>query len=107
MRCLYQRGAGTRPSALQVGKDGEHPAVVRVGLGEAELAEDALDVLLDGAVGDEEGAGDRAVRAALGHEGEDLALARGEGGEPAVAPAATSRTAARNSGTSATRSLRR
>src|SRR5687768_15580696 len=88
MRCLYQRGAGTRPSALQVGKDGEHPAVVRVGLGEAELAEDALDVLLDGAVGDEEGAGDRAVRAALGHEGEDLALARGEGGEPAVAPAA-------------------
>jgi hypothetical protein len=106
-------------SASQVGQDGEHPAVVGVGLGEAELVEDALDVLLDGAPGDEERLGDRAVGASFCYEGEDLALARGEGGEPVVAPAAgeeladdlgveaTSRTAATNSGTSATRSLRR
>jgi hypothetical protein len=52
--------------------------VVGVGRWKAELAEDVADVLFDGALGDREAVGDGAVGAALGHQGEDVALARGE-----------------------------
>jgi hypothetical protein len=52
-------------------------AVVILGGGrEAQLPEDARHVLLDGAFGDDEPLGDARVRASLGHQLEDLALAR-------------------------------
>jgi hypothetical protein len=72
----------------QVGEDGQNPPVVDARLGEAELAEDVLDVLLDRALGDVERPGDGVVGAAFGHEGEDLPFAGGERCEPPVAPAA-------------------
>src|SRR5512132_3278685 len=58
-------------SSTQVGEDGQDPAVVGGGGGEAELAEDAGDVLLDRALGDDQALGDGGAAAALGHEGED------------------------------------
>ena len=71
----------------QVGEHGEHAAVVP-GVGrEAELREDARHVLLDRALGDDEPLADRLVRAALGHQLEHLALARGELVERVVAAA--------------------
>jgi len=51
-------------SSLQVGEDGEHPAVIGVRRLQAELAEDVADVLFDGALGDDEAVGDGAVGAA-------------------------------------------
>ena len=42
-------------------------------------------MLLDGALGDDQLGGDGGVGAALGHLGEDLALARGELGQGVVA----------------------
>ena len=56
-------------------------------LGEAELTEDVLDVLLDRALGDVERSGDSMVGTAFGHEGENLPFAGGERGESLVAPA--------------------
>ena len=62
------RAARPRPEAgarglllarAQVRQHGEHAAVVVLAGGEAELAEDVGDVLLDGAGGDDERAGDR------------------------------------------------
>src|SRR6266851_5036702 len=53
--------------------------------GLAALAEDA-DVLADGRFGDDELAGDRGVGVPLGDEGEDLALARRQGGQRVAAP---------------------
>ena len=53
---------------LEVAQDGEHAAVRLVGRRHVELAEDVGHVLLDGALGDHERRGDRAVRAALGHQ---------------------------------------
>src|SRR6478609_10075335 len=44
--------------------------------GEAELGEDRVDVLLDGALGQHERLGDRRVALALRHLGEHLALTR-------------------------------
>jgi len=57
---------------------GEHPAMIVDSLRERQLAQDATDMLMDGAFADPELAGDPGVRAALGHELEDLALARRE-----------------------------
>jgi RNA polymerase primary sigma factor len=55
---------------------------------EAELAKDARDVPLDRGLRDDEGVGDPLVRHALGHGGEDVALARAQLLErPAAAPA--------------------
>lgn len=61
---------------LEVGEDGEHPAVGVVSLGESELGEDVANVLADGRLRDEELAGDGGVGVSLGDEGEDLTLAR-------------------------------
>ena len=57
---------------------GEHPAMIVDGLRERQLAQDAADMLMDGAFADPQLAGDPGVRAALGHKLEDLALARRE-----------------------------
>ena len=48
-------------SGVEVGEDGEHAAVVVIGGGQAELAEDAVDVLADGLVGDEQPSTDAAL----------------------------------------------
>ena len=53
------------------------------GGGEAELGEDAGDVLLDRALGDDQALGDGGVAAALGHEGEDVELAADLADRPA------------------------
>ena len=60
-----------------------------LGVGQVELEEDRVDVLLDGALGEDERVGDRGVALALGDLGEDLALASGE-----RRPAASARRAA-------------
>src|SRR3954464_2439203 len=76
---------GVRP---EVGEHRQHPAVVVVRGCEAELGEDARDVLLHRPLGHLEALGDALVRTALGHELEHLALARGDalhGVAPAVA----------------------
>jgi EmrB/QacA subfamily drug resistance transporter len=78
---------GRSELGAQVGEDGQNPPVVGVGLGEPELAEDVPYVFLDRTLGDVERSGDGVVGAALGHEREDLPLARCERGEPLVAPA--------------------
>ena len=54
-------------------------SVVVAAAGQAELGEDPGHVLLDGAFGDDHLRGDRGVGAALGHQAQDLALARDEG----------------------------
>jgi EmrB/QacA subfamily drug resistance transporter len=88
----FPTGYIRRPSSgkvlgAQVGEDGQNPPVVGVGLDEPELAEDVLDVLLDSTLGDVERSCDGVVGATLGHEGEDLAFAGRQPGEPLVAPA--------------------
>ena len=55
--------------------------------GQPQLREDARYVLFDGALGDHELFRDARVGAALGHEPEHLALARGELVDGIVAPA--------------------
>ncbi len=55
--------------AAQVGQHSQHSAVVGLALGQPELAEDALYVLLHGAPGDEERLRYGLVGTALGHEG--------------------------------------
>src|SRR5687768_13698254 len=68
-----------RTSAVfEVAQDGEDAAVVGLGRLEAELGEDVRYVLLDGALSDDEALRDPGVRKTLGHQREDLALARGE-----------------------------
>src|SRR3954470_12285308 len=57
---------------------GEDAAVVVLVVLQRELLEDAVDVLLDGALGHPELARDTGVRASLGHQGEHLALSRAE-----------------------------
>ena len=84
------RGGG-RPS------DGRQP----------ELAEDVRDVLLDRALGDHQALGDRRVRAALGHQPEHVALARGQLVERAVVPAAAERAGRRPRGPARCRRRRR
>ena len=73
---------------LQVPQHREHPPVVLRGGREVELGEDRGDVLLDRALGDHERRGDRGVGAALGHQPEHLALARGQRLERVLAAAA-------------------
>ena len=58
--------------------NGEHAAMIVCGLRERQLAQDAADMLVDGALADPELAGDTGVRPALGHEPQDFALARRE-----------------------------
>src|SRR5947208_7557351 len=62
------------PSALKPGEHGQHTAVVGLRGRQAELHEDVRNVLLDRAVGDHERLRDRAVRAALRHQPEHVAL---------------------------------
>ncbi len=64
--------------ATQVGEHREHAAVVLVADGQLELGEDVRDVLLHRPGRDHEAFGDRRVRAALGHQLEHRALARGQ-----------------------------
>ena len=54
----------------------QHPPVLGCALRQVELGQDAADVFLDRALGDEDPAGDTRVGRALGHEGEHVALAR-------------------------------
>src|SRR6185503_1060097 len=77
-----------RSSAVEEREDGEHAAVVGVRRRQPELAEDVRDVLLDRALGDDEAVGDGVVRAALGHQPDDLSLARRELVEHAALAAA-------------------
>ena len=63
---------------LQVGQHREDAAVVGLRGREAELLEDARDVLLDRADREHERVGDRRVRPALGHQLQHLELARRE-----------------------------
>lgn len=53
---------------LEIGEDGEHPAVIARGLGEVELGEDALHVLFDRSDREDKRLGDPGVRATLGHQ---------------------------------------
>src|SRR6266511_2980355 len=76
------------PLSTQEGEHGEDAPVVLGGRREAELPEDAGDVLLDGALGDDEAFRDRLVRPSLGHQFEYLALARRQIAERVVAPPA-------------------
>src|SRR6266540_5029443 len=55
---------------------GQNAAVIVRRVREPELLEDVPHVLLDGALGDPEAPCDAGVRPALGHEGQDVALAR-------------------------------
>src|SRR4051812_36727879 len=82
--------AGVTPpgSPPQVRQYGEHAPVILGSRRQAELGEDARDVLLDGAQRDHEPLRDRLVRAALRHQLEHLALARRELVERIVAAAA-------------------
>src|SRR5829696_1570600 len=73
---------------VQVEQHGLDPPVEVALLGERELGEDRVGVLLDRALGEEEGGGDRGVALALRHLAEDLELARGEGAERRVLRAA-------------------
>jgi signal transduction histidine kinase len=67
--------------ALEEEEDGGDPSVQLQLLGEAELPEDGVGVLLDRPVGDRELPGDRGVAPTGGHEGENLELPRREPGE--------------------------
>ncbi len=76
-----ETGDGSVAGALEEEQDsGDAPVEVDV-LPEAQLLEDAVDVLLDGAVGDDEVAGDAAVALSRRHQGEDLEFSRRESGE--------------------------
>src|SRR6478735_2782907 len=69
---------GGGPSSLQVREDGEDAPVVVGRRDELELREDVRDVGFDGLRSEEESIADRLVRAALGHQPEDLVLALGQ-----------------------------
>lgn len=72
---------GSVAGPLEEEQDGGDAAVQFDVLAQGELLEDAVDVLLDGAVGDDEVAGDGVVALPGRHEGEDLEFSRGEPGE--------------------------
>src|SRR6516162_7234411 len=63
---------------LQIRENREYPPVIVGGTREAELAENAGDVLFDSALGDDELGGDGVVGAALGHQRKHLTFAWGE-----------------------------
>src|SRR5579872_991874 len=66
-------------------EDREHAAVTVLVRYESELAEDAVDVLADGAAADDHRLGDGGIRPAFGHQREDLALAAGQHAERTAA----------------------
>ncbi len=72
---------GSAGGALQVEEHGGDAPVEVDLLGQAELAEDGVGVLLDRAVGDGQLPGDGGVAPPGGHQGEDLELTRGEPGQ--------------------------
>src|SRR5690242_2386000 len=75
----YRRLAVGQTELLpQVGEHREHAPVILLVRRQAELHEDARDVLLDRTKRDDEALGDRLVGAALRHQLEHLALARRE-----------------------------
>src|SRR4029453_1207856 len=65
-------------SVAEQREHGKDAAIVVLAVRQIELAEDRLDVALDGARAEKELLADRAVRAALGDEREDVALAVGQ-----------------------------
>jgi len=70
------RRLGTgRSASLQEGDDRTDAAVIVAGLGQVELGQDAAHVLLDGALGDPQSAGDARIGAALCHQCQHLELA--------------------------------
>lgn len=70
------------PGPLEEEQDRGHTAVEVELLGEPELAEDGVGVLLDGALADDELAGDGRVALPGGHGREDLELPRGQPRQP-------------------------
>src|SRR5262245_30512582 len=80
--CLLDWWLGT-----QKGEDGQNaPVVLRRGR-EIELVEDARDVFLDRPLGHDKVLRDCVVRAALGHQPQDLSLAFAQLGERIATPA--------------------
>jgi hypothetical protein len=73
--------------SLEERDDGEHAAMIIVGLGQRQLAQDAPDVLVDCAFSNPQLAGDPGVGSAFGHELKDLALSRRQLAERIPAPA--------------------
>src|SRR5699024_10107924 len=71
---------------LEIAQHGHDATVLAVDRGKIELGEQGGDVLLHTPGGDEQGVGDRLVRAPLRHQREHLPLARGEGLQRAAAP---------------------
>jgi PAS domain S-box-containing protein len=83
------RRSSPRPAhlpAFEEGEDGEHPPVVLIGLRQVEFLQNMPYVLLDGSLGDPQAAGDPGVRAAFGHQGQHLLLARTEALQGVVVP---------------------
>lgn len=72
----------SRQGALEEEQHGGDPSVELGLLGEAELAEDRVGVLLDRPLGDRQLPGDGEVALTRRHQGEDLELPRRESGEP-------------------------
>ena len=70
------RASAPRSALVEEGQHREDAPVILSSLGHLQLAQDAADVLLHGALGHPQLACDTGVGAALGHEREDLALAR-------------------------------
>ena len=85
LRCGCPHRLRRRRLGLQEGDDGENATVGVGGHGEAELLEDARDVLLDAAFGQEHAGGDRRVRQPLRHQGEDLSFAGAQVADRVVA----------------------
>jgi CheY-like chemotaxis protein len=63
---------------VQERDDGQDAAVIVVGVGQPELRQDAVHVLLDGPLGDPQAPADARIGAPLGHLLEHIALAAGE-----------------------------
>ena len=114
------RGGVSR--GIEVGQDGQHPAVVVVGGGQIELAEDAGDVLGDGTVTEKQPLADGGVADRPSAISESTSRSRGvsrstarlrlnslaiTSGSIAVPPPATRRTASMNWSPPSTRSFSR
>ena len=80
-RALSDRRPASRLLGGEEGEGRLHPLAHFLLLGEIELEEDRVDVLLDPALGQEKRLGDRAVALSLRDLGQHLALAWGEPGE--------------------------
>src|SRR5260370_10537502 len=66
----------TRSSGFEEPEHRQHPPVIGVAFRQVELGQDAADVLLDRALGDEDPARDARIGRTLRHQGEHLALPR-------------------------------